>query len=94
MYYLNSRYYNPEWCSFINADGIIGANDDILSSNMYPYVSNNPVNLSDEIGYGLFGISRFIPQLLDPLGTTRTGMNNTQRTRDLGAIAGNAVSSV
>ena len=24
-YYLNSRYYNPEWGRFINADGIIGA---------------------------------------------------------------------
>ena len=25
LYYLNSRYYNPTWGRFINADGIIGA---------------------------------------------------------------------
>ncbi len=23
LYYLNSRYYNPEWGRFINADGIV-----------------------------------------------------------------------
>jgi len=50
LYYLNSRYYNPEWCRFINADSIIGANQDILSLNLYAYVSNNPVNNYDKNG--------------------------------------------
>lgn len=50
LYYLNSRYYNPEWCRFINADGIIGANQDIISLNLYAYVSNNVSNGSDEDG--------------------------------------------
>ncbi len=54
LYYLNSRYYNPEWCRFINADEILGANQDILSYNLYAYVSNNPIVENDVNGYGLF----------------------------------------
>ncbi|MBE6150540.1 MAG: DNRLRE domain-containing protein [Firmicutes bacterium] len=50
LYYLNSRYYNPVWGRFVNADGILGANKDILSCNLYSYVSNNSVNFKDDIG--------------------------------------------
>lgn len=50
LYYLNSRYYNPEWCRFINADSIIGANNDILGLNLYSYVSNNPIMNTDSQG--------------------------------------------
>jgi len=50
LYYLNSRYYNPEWGRFINADVYLGCTGDILGYNLYLYVSNNPVNNSDETG--------------------------------------------
>ena len=50
LYYLNSRYYNPLWDRFINCDGILGANEDILSYNLYAYCSNNPVNMIDPDG--------------------------------------------
>jgi len=50
LYYLNSRYYNPTWGRFLNADGIVGANEDILSYNLYAYVSNNPINQNDYNG--------------------------------------------
>ncbi len=52
LYYLNSRYYNPEWGRFINADSIVLANRDIVSGNLFQYVSNNPVNNSDLTGKG------------------------------------------
>ncbi len=52
LYYLNSRYYNPSWGRFLNADNILGANDDILSYNLYLYISNNHINNSDPSGHG------------------------------------------
>ena len=50
LYYLNSRYYNPEWGRFINADGIINGNLDFIGHNLYAYVSNNMVNFYDNTG--------------------------------------------
>lgn len=37
LYYLQSRYYNPEWGRFINADGIIGHIGTFLLQNMFAY---------------------------------------------------------
>lgn len=54
LYYLNSRYYNPTWGRFLNADGIIGANQDIFGYNLYAYCSNNPIMFSDINGNGFF----------------------------------------
>jgi len=50
LYYLNSRYYNPEWGRFLNADGIIGANKDILGYNLFAYTSNDFINKVDSNG--------------------------------------------
>ena len=50
FYYLQSRYYDPAIKRFINADGYINANGDILGFNMYAYCGNNPVMHSDPSG--------------------------------------------
>ncbi len=50
LYYLNSRYYNPEWGRFINADGIIGNPNDIVDYNLYAYTRNNPIKNIDSNG--------------------------------------------
>jgi RHS repeat-associated protein len=50
FYYLQSRYYDPAIRRFINADGYINANGDILGFNMYAYCSNNPVMYVDYSG--------------------------------------------
>ena len=45
LYYLNTRYYDPQVGRFINADDIsyLGANGDLQDFNLYAYCSNNPV---------------------------------------------------
>ena len=50
LYYLNSRYYDPETGRFVNADAI-ATSDNLLGANLYAYCYNNPVNLCDPDGY-------------------------------------------
>ena len=50
FYYLNSRYYNPEWGRFINADGYVSTGTGLLGYNMYAYCNNNPVMYVDPDG--------------------------------------------
>ena len=47
FYYLQSRYYNPEWGRFLNADGYLNANGGIIGFNMYAYCNNNPIMYVD-----------------------------------------------
>ena len=52
LYYLNSRYYDPEVGRFINADSAIaGVGGSIQGYNMFAYCMNNPVNMSDADGH-------------------------------------------
>ena len=64
LYYLQSRYYNPQWGRFLNADGQF--NETLLGSNLFAYCENNPIMGYDPIGektfsfgfsfsFGLFG---------------------------------------
>ena len=50
FYYLQTRYYDPAIRRFINADGYVNANGDILGFNMYAYCGNNPVMYVDYTG--------------------------------------------
>lgn len=51
LYYLQSRYYNPEWGRMLNADAVGGQVGDLLSHNVFSYCKNNPVNMHDPDGY-------------------------------------------
>ena len=50
LYYLQSRYYDPEIGRFINADGYVTTGQGVLSYNMFAYCSNSPVMYSDPSG--------------------------------------------
>ena len=50
LYYLRSRYYNPEWGRFISADALLGKTGALLSHNLFCYCANNPVVLVDHSG--------------------------------------------
>ncbi|WP_164997230.1 GLUG motif-containing protein [Clostridium minihomine] len=52
LYYLQSRYYNPEIGRFISKDDS-GYHDasDLIDSNLYAYVNNNPIINTDANGH-------------------------------------------
>ena len=52
LYYVSSRYYDPEIGRFINADDVdlLGANGDFASLNLFAYCGNNPVSRKDDGG--------------------------------------------
>ena len=51
LYYLQSRYYDPVTCRFINADYMMsGLNGSIHGLNLYAYCFNNPIMYTDPEG--------------------------------------------
>ena len=50
FYYLQSRYYDPAICRFINADAFASTGQGFLGLNMFAYCANNPINLLDPSG--------------------------------------------
>ena len=50
LYYVSSRYYDPEIGRFVNADSAYDTNQGILGYNMYTYCLNNPTNMYDPDG--------------------------------------------
>ena len=58
-YYLQSRYYAPNWCRFINADipEIAEMSKNCIAGiNLFAYCSNDPVNNSDPTGKAMINI--------------------------------------
>ena len=54
LYYLRSRYYNPNLGRFVNADRVFDANASVTTYNQYAYCDNCPVIYLDSEGRGLF----------------------------------------
>ncbi|MBR3475194.1 MAG: DNRLRE domain-containing protein, partial [Oscillospiraceae bacterium] len=50
LYYLHSRYYDPEIGRFINADAFASTGQGILGVNMFAYCGNEPVDGTDPDG--------------------------------------------
>ena len=53
LYYVSSRYYDPEIGRWINADNtemIDGGNDHLLENNLFAYCFNNLINMTDDTG--------------------------------------------
>ena len=50
LYYLTTRYYDPEVCRFISADVYMTTGQGVLGGNIFAYCLNNPVNMVDAQG--------------------------------------------
>ena len=50
LYYLQTRYYDPEVGRFINADIYVSTGQGVLGNNMYTYCGNNPIVRADDEG--------------------------------------------
>ena len=74
LYYLQSRYYDPEVGRFINADGLVATGQGLLGNNMFAYCNVNPVNYSDHCGFASWGTNTVI--IID--GWKRRNKKNSQ----------------
>ena len=86
-YYLQSRYYDPSICRFINADDYKYAEiqkEDYVGFNLFAYCYNEPINNSDYEGFALSEsslITYFIEdQLLKNKYIARRGKTYTDKT--------------
>ena len=68
LYYLNSRYYDPVACRFINADGYVSTGQGNTGHNMYSYCGNNPVNRIDHRGHFWDEIFEFAGTAITEIG--------------------------
>jgi len=55
LYYLQSRYYDPQVGRFLNADVFYSTGQGFVGNNMFAYCNNNPVCFQDPAG------SRMVP---------------------------------
>ena len=62
LYYLRSRYYDPSWGRFVNADQRISGDGDIFESHVFAYCKNNPINTCDSDGYTSIPLSDIVLQ--------------------------------
>lgn len=57
LYYLNARYYSPEWRRFISPDDTAYLDPESVNGlNLYAYCNNDPVNYADPSGHLAFFI--------------------------------------
>ena len=66
LYYLQSRYYNPEVGRFLNADVLTSTGQGLAGFNMFAYCANSPVCFKDTSGCALetaLDIASFVDSL-------------------------------
>ncbi|MBR2722429.1 MAG: RHS repeat-associated core domain-containing protein [Clostridia bacterium] len=52
LYYLNARYYNPQWRRFISPDSTEYIDPEAVNGlNRYAYCNNDPINYADPSGH-------------------------------------------
>ena len=100
FYYLQSRYYDPEIGRFINADSYASTDaTGLLSTNMFAYCENNPVNRSDPDGelWAQFAVgiaSQYLGDVLGNIASGKTGLDMFKPTSSVGEYIASGISSM
>jgi len=87
LYYLRSRYYNPVWCRFLNADLI-------YTGNLFAYCRNMPTICYDKTGYAMMccfdacGFGNLMSSLTDGFGGAGGGFEVMQYTNHFSGAGG------
>ena len=77
LYYLQSRYYDPEMGRFISADALVSTGQGLLGNNMFAYCRNNPVCRKDITGTTDVATPDDGTELLDEEKTFNGGTTST-----------------
>ena len=56
LFYLRSRYYNPGWGRFVNADAEIAVEAKLWDAKLFLYCANNPVRYTDDGGNSFWDV--------------------------------------
>lgn len=90
LYYLNSRYYSPEMCRFLNADGIVQTGQSLLDKNMFVYCLNNPTTFIDSTGmWAMYiGLSANVTAALGLSGTVAIAFDSKGNCEFIGSYSG------
>ena len=68
LYYLQTRYYDPEVCRFISADVYLSTGLGVVGNNMYAYCNNDPTISEDSqgtvVGLVIGGVTLTVGQLV------------------------------
>ena len=90
FYYLNSRYYSPEMCRFLNADGLVQTGQGLLDKNMFVYCLNNPISFSDSNGmWAMYvGLSANVTAALGLSGTVAIAFDSKGNCEFIGSYSG------
>ena len=75
-YYINSRYYNPEWGRFINGDMYISTGQGSNGCNMFVYCGNNYINRFENGNSWLSSIGKSIKNGAKKVKETIVGTYN------------------
>ena len=80
LYYLQSRYYNPEWGRFLNVDDtniLLASQGESLGANLFAYCGNNPILMKDPSGtYATSIKSPLYSEMAVTLGILMLAFNN------------------
>ena len=93
LYYLQSRYYDPQTGRFINADIMVSTGQGTLGSNMFAYCENDPVSRKDDNGdfwesivIGFFAgvVGQYVSDVVSNIQEGATGFDIFKPTSDFG----------